>query len=50
MRRGPLLAIGAALALTGGVFGLTGYADLAGATMWILAGVFCMLLASGRPC
>jgi hypothetical protein len=41
--------IGAALALTGGVFASTGFADTAGASLWILSGAFCMVLSNGRP-
>jgi hypothetical protein len=49
VRRTPLLVIGATLVLTGGVFAFTGYADAAGAAMWILTGLVCMLLSNGRP-
>jgi len=50
VRRDPLLVIASALILTGAVFAYTGYADLAGAALWMLAGAFCALLANGRPC
>lgn len=49
MRRLPLLVVGAALVLTGGTFAWTGYADPAGAVLWISAGMACVLLSNGRP-
>lgn len=49
MRRIPCLVTGASLVLTGGVFAFTGYADLAGAVLWIAVGLGFVVVSEGRP-